>query len=148
MSQMIEEINKIKSNRVIVWKNDKLYTILGSVGGLILILMIIGSCIIVIKYNLRGNTQSKCIKMKYFKGNSDKDIDPGRVVACVDIDGPNEAEPALLGGSGNQHLQLPVHGYQAWSINKKYVNALNSTEEQCGSMGNGKSSSGPSPTRT
>ena len=37
---------------------------------------------------------------------------------------------------------------QAWSINKKYVNALNSTEEQCGSMGNGKSSSGPSPTRT
>ena len=113
MSHMIEEINKIKSNRVIVWKNDKLYTILGSVGGLILILMIIGSCIIVIKYNLRGNTQSKCIKMKYFKGNSDKDIDPGRVVACVDIDGPNEAEPALLGGSGNQHLQLPVHGYQA-----------------------------------
>ena len=67
----------------------------------------------VIKYNLRGNTQSKCIKMKYFKGNSDKDIDPGWVVACVDIDGPNEAEPALLGGSGNQHLQLPVHGYQA-----------------------------------
>ena len=113
MSQMIEEIDKIKSNRVIVWKNDKLYTILGSVGGLILILMIIGSCIIVIKYNLRGYTQSKCIKMKYFKGNSDKDIDPGRVVACVDIDGPNEAEPALLGGSGNQHLQLPVHGYQA-----------------------------------
>ena len=51
--------------------------------------------------------------MKYFKGNSDKDIDPGRVVACVDIDGPNEAEPALLGGSGNQHLQLPVHGYQS-----------------------------------
>ena len=59
---------------------------------------------------------------------------------------------------------------QAWSINRKYVNALNSTErnnvvyeaenlayrlwklrfptEQCGSMGNGKSSSGPSPTRT
>ena len=113
MSHIIEEINIIKSNRVIVWKNDKLYTILGSVGGLLLILMIIGSCIIVIKYKLRGNTQSKCIKMKYFKGNSDKDIDPGRVVACVDIDGPNEAEPALLGGSGNQHLQLPVHGYQA-----------------------------------
>ena len=38
---------------------------------------------------------------------------------------------------------------QAWSINNnKYVNALNSTEEQCGSMGNGKSSPGPSPTRT
>ena len=37
---------------------------------------------------------------------------------------------------------------QAWSINRKYVYALNSTEEQCGSMGNGKSSSGPSPTRT
>ena len=86
---------------------------LGSVGGLLLILIIIGSCIIVIKYKLRGNTQSKCIKMKYYKGNSDKDIDPGRVVACVDIDGLNEAEPALLGGSGNQHLQLPVHGYQA-----------------------------------
>ena len=51
--------------------------------------------------------------MKYFKGNSDEDIDPGRVVACVDIDGPNETEPVLLGGSGNQHLQLPVHGYQA-----------------------------------
>ena len=101
MSHIIEEINRIKSNRVIVWKNDKLYTILGSVGGLLLILIIIGSCIIVIKYKLRGNTQSKCIKMKYYKGNSDRDIDPGRVVACVDIDGPNEAEPALLGGSGN-----------------------------------------------
>ena len=32
MSHIIEEINRIKSNRVIVWKNDKLYTILGSVG--------------------------------------------------------------------------------------------------------------------
>ena len=38
----------------------------------------------------------------------------------------------------------PRHG----QLIKKYVNALNSTEEQCGSMGNGKSSSGPSPTRT
>ena len=37
---------------------------------------------------------------------------------------------------------------QAWPINKKYVNALNSTEEQCGSMGNGNNSTGPSPTRT
>ena len=51
--------------------------------------------------------------MKYSKGNSEMDIDPDRVVACVDIDGPNEAEPALLRGSANQHLQLPVHGYQA-----------------------------------
>ena len=51
--------------------------------------------------------------MKHSKGNSEIDIDPGRVVACVDIDGPNEAEPALLGGSRNQHLQIPVHGYQA-----------------------------------
>ena len=51
--------------------------------------------------------------MKYYKGNSEIDIDPDRVVAFIDIDGPNEAEPALLGGSGNQHLQLLVHGYQA-----------------------------------
>ena len=50
--------------------------------------------------------------MKSSKGNSEIDIDPDRVVACVYIDGPNEAEPALLGDSGNQHLQLPVHGYQ------------------------------------
>ena len=51
--------------------------------------------------------------MKYSKGNSEIDIDPDRVVACVDIDGPNEEKPALIGGSGNLHLQLPVHGYQA-----------------------------------
>ena len=56
--------------------------------------------------------------MKYLKGNSEIDIDPDRVIACVDIDGPYEAEPALLGGSGNQHLQLPVHGFQTelWHI--------------------------------
>ena len=100
MSYIIEEIIRIKSNRVIVWKNDKLYTILGSVGGHLLVLITVGSFIIVIKYKLRSNIHSKCIKMKYSKGNSE--IDPDRVVACVDIDGPNEAEPALLGGSGNQ----------------------------------------------
>ena len=113
MPHIIEEINIIKSNRVIIWKNDKLYTILGSVGGLLLVLITVGSCIVVIKYKLRSNIPSKCIKMKYSKGNSEIDIDPDRVVACVDIDRPNEAEPALLGGSGNQHLQLLVHGYQA-----------------------------------
>ena len=113
MSHIIEEINIIKSNRVIVWKNDKLYTILGSAGGLLLVLITVGSCIVVIKYKLQSYIHSRCIKMKYSKGNSEIDIDPDRVVACIDIDGPNEAEPALLGGSGNQHLQLPVHGYQA-----------------------------------
>ena len=51
--------------------------------------------------------------MTYSKGNSEMDIGPDQVVACVDIDEPNEAEPALIGGSGNQYLQLPVHGYQA-----------------------------------
>ena len=112
MFHIIEEINRIKSNRVIVWKNDKLYTILGSVGGLLLVLITVGSGIVVIKYKLRSNIPSKCIKMKYSKGNSEIDIDPDRVVACVDIDGPSEAEPALLGGSGSQHLQLHVHGYQ------------------------------------
>ena len=113
MSHIIEEIHIIKCNRVIVWKNDKLYTILGSVDGLLLVLITVGSCIVVIKYKLRSNIHSKCIKMKYSKGNSEIDINPDRVVACVDIDGPNDAEPALLRGSGNQHLQLPVYGYQA-----------------------------------
>ena len=113
MSHIIKEINRIKIIRVIVWKNDQLYTISGYVGGLLLVLITVGSCTVVIKYKLRSNIPSKCIKMKYSKGNSEIDIDPDRVVACVDIDGPNEAEPALLGGSGNQHLQHPVHGYQA-----------------------------------
>ena len=113
MSHILEETNRIKGNRVIVWKNDKLYTILGSVGGLLLVLITLGSCIVVIKYTLRSNIHSRCIKMKYSKGNSEIHIDPDRVVACVHIDGPNKAELALLGGSGNQHLQLPVHGYQA-----------------------------------
>ena len=76
-------------------ENDKLYTILGSVGGLLLVLITVGSYIVVIKYKLRSNIHSKCIKMKYLKGNSEIDIDPDQVVACVDIDGPNEAEPAL-----------------------------------------------------
>ena len=111
MSHIIEDIHRIKRNRVIVWKNDKLYTILGSVCGLLLVLITVGSCIVVIKYTLRSNIQSKCIKMKYSKVNSEIDIDPDQVVACVDIDGLNEAERALLGGSGNQHLQLSVHGY-------------------------------------
>ena len=78
MSYIKEEINIIKSNRVIVWANGKSYTILGSVGGLLLILIliiiIVGSCIIVIKYKLRSNIQSECIKMKYSKGNSEKKI--------------------------------------------------------------------------
>ena len=52
MSHIIEEINIIKSNRVIVWKNDKLYTLLGSVGGLLLVLITVGSCIVVIKHKL------------------------------------------------------------------------------------------------
>ena len=61
MSYIIEEINIIKSNRVIVWKNDKLYTILGSVGGLLLVMITVGSCIVIIKYKLRSNIHSKCI---------------------------------------------------------------------------------------
>ena len=36
-------------------ETDKLYTILGSVGGLFLIMIIVGSCIVVIKYKLRSN---------------------------------------------------------------------------------------------
>ena len=67
-----------------------------SVGGLLLVLSTVGSCVVVIKYKIRSNIHSKCIKMKYSKGNSEIDIDPDRVVACVDIDGPNVAEPTLL----------------------------------------------------
>ena len=83
-------------------ENDKLYKRLGSVGGLFRVIITVGSCIVIIKYKLRNNIHSKCIKMKY------KLIH----VACIDMDGLNEAEPALLGGSRNQHLLLPVHGYQ------------------------------------
>ena len=73
-----------------------------SVRGLLLILIFVGSCIIAIIYKIRtqSNIITKGINIKYFRGNSEKEIDPDRVVACVDIDGPNEAVPALLGGSG------------------------------------------------
>ena len=60
-----EEIDRIKYNRVTVWrKNDKLYTILGSVGCLLLILIVVGSCIIVIidKIRRRNNIQTSLLK--------------------------------------------------------------------------------------
>ena len=51
--------------------------------------------------------------MTYSRDDYEKDIDPYWVVACVDIDGPNEVEATLLIGPRNQHLQLPSHAYQA-----------------------------------
>ena len=64
------------------------------VGSILLSWIVVGSCIIIIDtIRARSNIQRKSAQIICSKCNSENDIDRDRVVVCVEIDRPNEAEP-------------------------------------------------------
>ena len=105
ISQAQAVLEKIKGNRVTVWNDNLFLKLGGSIGG-VLLLLIMGFVIVIYMYNWKYKNKEMHESNVIVKYNTEIDgvsVDLGCVVACVYRDELEDGEPALLECPGAAH---------------------------------------------